>query len=134
MAADEFNPQDFGGQVFAENTPEGKPPRTWDFFLTILLGIVLLILAVIFEVLGFGLAVTTITCADSAVSCNYDFISAGSLITVVGIPVVTLAGVVLSVVWIARRKLSFVMPLIASLLVVALFLLGSWIVDLAVPA
>jgi len=131
--SDAFNPQDFGGKEFAENTPEGRPPRTWDFFLTIFLIFLLLVLAVIFEVLGLGLAVSTITCADSAVDCNYDFISAGSLIAIIGIPLVTLVGIVLAIVWIARRKVSFLMPLIASLLVVGVFLLGSWIVDLAVP-
>ncbi|CAN5159995.1 hypothetical protein BH11ACT4_BH11ACT4_07300 [soil metagenome] len=134
MARDEFNPQDFGGRVFAEDTPEGKPPRTWDFFLTIFLIFVLLVLAVIFEVLGVGLTVSTITCGDSAVDCNYQFISIGSLITIIGVPVVALVGIVLAVVWIARRKVSFLMPLIAAVLIVGVFLLGSWIVDLAVPA
>jgi hypothetical protein len=131
---DEFNEQDFGGQVFAENTPEGRPPRTWDFFLTIFLIFVLLVLAVIFEFLAVGLAVSTISCADSSAACNYSFISVGSLVAIVGVPLVTLAGLVLSVVWIARRKLSFLMPLIAAVLVVAVFLLGSLIIDLAVPA
>jgi len=130
--ADDAN-LDFGGKVFAEETPEGRPPRTWDFFLTIFLIFLLLVLAVIFEVLGLGLAVSTITCADSSVDCNYDFISAGSLIAIVGIPLVTLAGIVLAIIWIARRKVSFVMPLVAAILVVGLYLLGSWVVDLAVP-
>jgi hypothetical protein len=134
MANSQFNEQDFAGQVFAENTPEGKPPRTWDFFLTIFLIFVLLVLAVIFEFLGLGLAVSTIACADSSASCNYDFISVGSLIAIIGVPLVTLAGLVLSIVWIARRKLSFLMPLIAVVAVVGVYLLGSWIVDLAVPA
>ena len=124
---------DFGGKEFIENTPEGRPPRTWDFFLTIFLIFVLLVLAAIFEVLGLGLAVSTITCADSAAECNYTFISIGSLVAIIGIPLVTLAGIVLAIVWIARRKVSFLMPLIASVLVIGLFLLGSWLVDLAVP-
>jgi hypothetical protein len=129
---DEFNEQDFGGQVFAENTPEGRPPRTWDFFLTIFLIFVLLVLAVIFEFLAVGLTVSTIACADSS-ACNYDFISVGSLVAIIGIPLVTLAGIVLSIVWIARRKLSFLMPLIGAVVVVGVFLLGSVIVHLAVP-
>ncbi len=133
MADNPFNPQDFGGKTFAEDTPEGRPPRTWDFFLTIFLIFVLLVLAVIFFVLGLGLTVSTITCADSSVSCNYDLISGGSLTVLIGVPLVTLAGIILAVVWIARRKVAFVMPLIASLLVVGLFLLGSGIIDLAVP-
>ena len=133
MATDEFNPQDFGGKVFAEDTPEGRPPRTWDFFLTILLIIVLLVLAVVLEVLGLGITVSTITCADSSVDCNYTAISVGSLITIIGVPIVALAGIVLAIIWIARRKLSFVWPLAASVLVVGVFALGSLLVDLAVP-
>jgi hypothetical protein len=134
MADDPFNPQDFGGKTFTEDTPEGRPPRTWDFFLTIFLIFVLLVLAVIFFALGLGLTVSTITCADSSVSCNYDFISAGSLTVLIGVPLVTLAGIVLAIVWIARRKVAFLMPLVASVLVVGVYLLGSWIIDLAVPA
>lgn len=134
MSDNRFAGRDFVGQEFAENTPEGRPPRTWDFFLTIFLIFILLVLAVIFEVLAFSLAVSTITCADSSAACHYDLISAGSLIAIVGVPLVALVGIVLSIVWIARRKISFLMPLIASVLVVGVFLLGSWIVDLAVPA
>lgn len=134
MASEEFNIQDFGGKEFAENTPEGRPPRTWDFFLTIFLIFLLLVLSVIFEVLGLGITVTTISCADSSVACNYTLISIGSLITLIGVPVVALVGIVLAIVWIARRKVSFLMPLIASVLVVGLYVLGSWIVDIAVPA
>ncbi|MEO8094124.1 MAG: hypothetical protein ABI632_04230 [Pseudolysinimonas sp.] len=133
MSDTPFAGKDFVGKEFMENTPEGRPPRAWDFFLTIFLIFMLLVLTVIFEVLAIGLAVTTITCADSSVACNYTFISAGSLVAIIGIPVVALTGIVLSIVWIARRKVSFVMPLIASLLVVGLYLLGAWVVDLAVP-
>ncbi|MEP6481323.1 MAG: hypothetical protein ABJA94_04870 [Rhodoglobus sp.] len=133
MSDNPFAGRDFVGQEFAENTPEGRPPRAWDFFLTIFFIFILLVLAVLFEVLAAGLAVSTITCADSSIACNYTLISAGSLVALVGIPVVALAGIVLSIVWIARRKVSFVMPVIASALVVGLYLLGSWVVDLAVP-
>lgn len=118
---------------FTENTPEGRPPRTWDFFLTIFLLFLLLVLTAIFVVLGFGLGVSTITCADSNLSCNYDFISVGALLVLIGVPLVALAGVIVSVVWIARRKLSFPIALIACLLSVAVFAAGNWIVDLAVP-
>lgn len=134
MPDNQFAERDFVGQEFAENTPEGRPPRTWDFFLTIFLIFLLLVLAVIFEVLALGLAVSTITCADSSATCHYDLISAGSLIAIIGIPLVTLVGIVLSIVWIARRKISFLMPLVASLVVAGVYLLGSWVVGLGVPA
>jgi membrane protease YdiL (CAAX protease family) len=121
------------GEVPMEETKAGRPPRTWDFFLTIFLIFLLLVLAVIFVLLGFGLGISTLTCADSAQACNYTFISVGGLIAVIGVPGVAIAGIVLSIVWIARRKLSFIMPLAACILVILVYLLGSYIVDLAVP-
>ena len=119
--------------MFVENTPEGRPPRSWDFFLTIFFIFVLLVLTAIFVISALGFGVATIACADSSVECNYDFISFGALFVLFGVPIVALAGIVISVVWIARRKLSFWVPLVACLLSVGVFMLGSYIVDLAVP-
>ena len=124
---------DFGGKPFMENTPEGRPPRTWDFFLTIFLLFLLLALTVIFVVLGLGFGVATLTCADSNIECNYDFISFGALLVIIGVPVVALVGIIVSVVWIARRKRSFLVALIACVAAVGVFAVGSTIVDLAVP-
>jgi len=108
---------------------EGRtPPRTWDFFLTVFLLFVLLVLTAIFLGLGFGLSIITIACADSSGSCNGVAISAGTIIATVGPVVVALAGFVTSIVFIARRRLSFVVPLVACLAVVGLFTLGSWLV------
>lgn len=121
-------------EILIEDTEDGKPPRSWDFFLTVLLLFVLLVLAAIFLVLGFGLGVTTLTCADSNEECNYDVISLGSLIVFIGVPVVTLAGIITSVVFIARRKLSFLVALVSVLALVGVFVLGSWLVSLAVPS
>jgi hypothetical protein len=120
-------------EFFVEDTPAGRPPRSWDFFLTIFLLFLLLLLTGIFVVLGFGLGVTALPCADSSLACNYGVISAGTLIILIGTPLVAIAGIVVSVVWIARRKISFVIPLIACFVAVALFILGSYLVDLAVP-
>ena len=66
-------------------------------------------------------------------SCNDVVISIGTLLATLGTAVAALAGIVVSVVFIARRKVAFVVPLIASAAVVGLFLLGSWLVRLAVP-
>lgn len=118
---------------YVETTPEGRPPRSWDFFLTIFFIFMLLVLTAIFVVLGFAFGASTIGCADSDVQCNYDFISFGSLMVIIGVPAIALIGIVASVVWIARRKLSFWIPLVASLAAMGLFMLGSYIVDLAVP-
>ena len=130
---DEFNPQDFGGQVFAEDTPEGKPPRTWDFFLTIFLLFLLLVLTAIFLVLGLGLSVASLGCADSTDACNDTVIGAGTLLATFGVAIAALAGIITSIVFIARRRVSFVVPLVACLAVVGFFTLGSWLVRLAIP-
>ena len=112
---------------------ERKPPRSWDFFLTVFLLLVLLVLTAIFLVLGFGLGVATLTCADSAQACNDAVIGAGTLVATVGVAVVSLAGIITSVVFIARRRISFAVPLVTCLAIVGLFLLGSWLVRIAIP-
>lgn len=110
-----------------------KPPRSWDFFLTVFLLFLLLVLTGIFLVLGFGLSVASLGCADSGDSCNGLAVSIGTLLATAGTALVALAGIVTSIVFIARRRVSFVVPLVACLAVVGLFTLGSWLVRVAVP-
>lgn len=110
-----------------------KAPRSWDFFLTVFLLFLLLVLTAIFIVLGFGFGVATLTCADSSEACNDLVIGAGTLIVTLGTAVVALAGIITAVVFIARRRISFVVPLVACLAVIGLFLLGSWLVRSAIP-
>ena len=113
---------------------QNKPPRSWDFFLTVFLLFVLLVLTAIFLFLGLGLSVSALGCADSSQACNGVAISAGTLLATLGTAVVALAGIVTTIVFIARRKLSFVVPLVACLVVVGLFATGSWLVRVAVPS
>lgn len=120
-------------QEIIAQSEEEKPPRTWDFFLTVFLLFLLLVLTAIFVVLGFGLSVATLGCADSSENCNGIIISIGALLAIVGTSVVAVAAIITSVVFIARRRVSFVVPLVACLAVVGLFVLGSWLVRLAVP-
>lgn len=120
-------------EILIEETEDGRPPRSWDFFLTVFFIFMLLLLTGIFVVLGFGNGFATLSCGDSAESCNTTVISLGSLLAIIGAPLVAIAGIVVSVIWIARRKLSFWIPLAATALVVALFVVGSWLVDQAVP-
>jgi hypothetical protein len=120
-------------QEIVAETEEAKPPRSWDFFLTVFLLFLLLVLTAIFLFLGLGLSVSALGCADSSESCNGIVISVGTLLATVGTVVVALAGIITSVVFIARRKVSFLVPLVACLAVVGLFALGSWLVRLAVP-
>jgi len=121
-----------GPQYPAAMTPTARAPRSWDFFLTILLIAVLLVLAVIFVILGFGFGLSTIGCGDSAVACNLNQISFASLLVIIGVPGVTLISIIFSAVWILRRKLSFWIPLVGILVAIGLYVLGGYLVDLAV--
>lgn len=112
----------------------GKPPRTWDFFLTVFLLLMLVVMTAIFVVSGLGFGVATLGCADSAQACNDLAISVGALLAIVGTPIVAIAGIVVSVVWIARRKISSLVAVIAVLACAGVFMLGGWLVDLGVPA
>lgn len=120
-------------EILIEQTEEGRPPRSWDFFLTVFFIFMLLLLTGIFVVLGLGIGIATIGCADSSV-CNDVVIAAGRLLIIIGTPLVAIAGVVVSVVWIARRKHSFWVPLAATALVVGLFALGYQLVGLGMPS
>jgi hypothetical protein len=119
-------------EIIIEND-EQKPPRSWDFFLTVFLLFLLLVLTGIFLVLGLGLSVSALGCADSADDCNGIAFSAGTLLATAGTAVVALAGFVTTIVFIARRRMSFLVPLITCLAVVGLFFVGSWLVRVAVP-
>lgn len=109
-----------------------RPPRTWDFFLTVFLLFFLLVITVIFVITGLGYGVRTLGCADSALTCNDTAITVGALLAIVGTPIIAIAGVVLTAVWIARRRLSFIMPLAAIAAATLVFMLGGWLVDGAV--
>ena len=119
--------------VMVEEVSRDRPPRTWDFFLTVFLIFLLLVLTVIFMVNGLSYGIQTLSCADSDAQCNYDLISFGSLIVIIGAPLVAFVGIIMSIVWIARRKVSFPVTLVAVILSVGVFVLGSYIVDRAVP-
>lgn len=112
----------------------GKPPRTWDFFLTVFLLLMLVVMTAIFVVSGLGFGVTTLSCADSAQACNGLAISVGALLAIVGTPIVAIAGITVSVVWIARRRISSLVAFISVLVCAGVFMLGGWLVELAVPA
>ncbi|CAN5336298.1 hypothetical protein BH09ACT5_BH09ACT5_22190 [soil metagenome] len=120
-------------EEFVVQSEEERPPRSWDFFLTVFLIFLLLVLTAIFVFLGFGLSVSTLGCADSSADCNGLVISIGTLLAIAGTSVVAIASIVVAVVFIARRRVAFVVPLVGCLVVVGLFLAGSWLVRLAVP-
>jgi hypothetical protein len=120
-------------EIIIDPHEELPPPRTWDFFLTFFLLFVLVIITAIFMFSGFGLTLTTIGCGDSGGQCNSTVLSIGILTSIGGPAIIALAGIITTIVFIARRHRSFLVPLVSCLVSVGVFMLGSWLVDLAVP-
>lgn len=114
-------------------TTERSQPRTWDFFLTGLFVVVLLALTGIFIVLGLGLGFGALGCADSSVACNHTAIAIGGALVTFGTPLLALATIAVTVVFFAKRRITFVVPLIGVLAVTGAYLLGYFLVTQGVP-
>lgn len=120
-------------EIIIENPDELKPPRSWDFFLTVFLLFLLLAITAVFVISALGMSVATIGCGDSGGQCNTTVLSVGTLLALGGPVLIALAGTITTVVFIARRRRSFLVPLLTCVVSVGVFMLGSWLVDLAVP-
>jgi hypothetical protein len=110
-----------------------KQPRSWDFFLTTFLLLLLLVITGIFIVLGLGFGFTTLGCGDTG-ACNSTAISIGGQLATFGTPIIALAAIIVSVVFIARRKIAFWVPIAGILVVSGVYLLAAFLVGEAVPA
>jgi hypothetical protein len=115
-------------------TAERQQPRTWDFFLTGLLIVVLLALTGVYIVLGLGLGFGALGCTDSNAACNQTAITIGGALATFGTPVLALATIIVSAVFIAKRRIAFVVPLIGVLVVTGAYLFGAFLVSQAIPA
>ena len=112
---------------------EPKPPRSWDFLLTTALIFLLLALAGIFVVLGVGIGVATLGCHDAGAGCNTDVIGLSSQAIMFGSPVVALVAIVVSIVFISKRRVAFWVPIAGILVITGLHLAGAYLVGQAVP-
>lgn len=109
---------------------ERKQPRGWDFFLTSVFILVLLVLTGIFVTLGIGFGLNTLGCSGG---CDLDAIGIGAQVTTFGSPVVALIAIIVAVVFIARRKVAFWVPLVGILVIGGLYVLGAFLVSQGVP-
>ena len=109
------------------------PPRTWDFLLTVLLAVFMLILipVLFFTALSGGLF--NAVCSGSGAACNPDFISVGQLISIWAPAPIALVAIVWSIVRVLRRRIAFHVALIGLALMFAAFLLGQFIIELGIP-
>ena len=113
--------------------PDQTQPRGVDFLastvLIVLLGIISAILVVI-GVTSFG--AQAIACSDGA-GCNGGVITIGTQLVVIGLPLLTVATIVVTILRIVRRKLAFPVALIGIAVCVLLYVIASFLVGQSVP-
>jgi Family of unknown function (DUF6264) len=119
--------------IFAEPGAP-RPPRTWDFLLTLLLIIVSLVLSVAFAFAAIGFGVTSQACSAAATNCSETRVQIGQLICSFAPPAIALAAIVWSIVRVLRRKIAFVVMLVGLVAMSGAFLIGRLILDSGIPA
>ncbi len=110
----------------------GRPVRTWDLVLTI----VLLVLSGGFGLLMLAFAPLLAMASDGCVTgveCNGVQMTIGFWVAVIGPPLVTVVGIVAAIILLARRRVAFWVPLVASVLAFGVLFLGAVIVVGSVP-
>lgn len=112
---------------------ERKQPRSWDFLLTTMFILVLIVLTGIFMFGGFGLSVSTLGCADASQSCNERAITFAAQLATIGIPLVALAAIVVAIVFIAKRRVAFWVPAAGVVVVGIIYFVANFLVSEAVP-
>ena len=112
---------------------DAKQPRGGDFLgstaLVVLLGVLSAILVVI-GATSFG--AQAIACSDGA-GCNGDVITLGTQLVVIGLPLLTIATIVVTIVRIVRRKLAFPVVLVGILACVLVYVVAAFLVGQSVP-
>lgn len=100
-----------------------RPRRTWDLVLTIVLLLIAIGVALLASVFGvFLLAFGSDSCGARA--CNYDVMTTGMLVAMIGPWVPAVLALIASIVLLALRRLAFWVPLVSGALSIAALVLG----------
>jgi len=112
--------------------PARDPARVWDIVLTIVFLVLLPLAALAASYAGLFLAFAADACGSN--TCNTELMNVGLWSAVVSPWGVLLAGVVVSIVLLVKRRLAFWAPLTAMALMTALWFVAAAIVSLGVSA
>jgi hypothetical protein len=113
--------------------PDGTQPRGGDFLGSTALIVLLVVMSAILTVVAFtSFGAQAIACADFG-SCNAGVITFGTQLALIGIPLLTIATVVVTIVRIVRRKLAFPVVLIGITACVILYVVAAFLVTRSVP-
>lgn len=112
---------------------DARQPRGGDFLASTALVVLLAVLSAILVVIGVtSFGAQAIACSDGA-GCNDDVITLGTQLVVIGLPFITIATIVVTIVRVVGRKVAFPVPLIGIALCVLVYIVGAFLVGQSVP-
>lgn len=98
-------------------------PRTWDFLLTTIFVILMIVLAVVGVVVGLGMSFSTTLCAEDA-ACASPLTQWGTTISAFAPPVLAVLFTIICIVRVGQRRISFGFALLGLAMMIAALLLG----------
>jgi len=110
-----------------------QPPRTWDFLLTGLVIVLMLIMAVVLALSALSGGIFNAGCSNAAADCNLDLVSIGHQISLWAPSVVALVAIIWSIARVARRRIGVTVALIGLAAMLGVFFLGRLLIDLGIP-
>ncbi len=112
---------------------DGTQPRGGDFLGSTALIVLLVVVSTILVIVGFtSFGAQAIACSDVA-GCNRTVISFGTQLVLIGLPLLTIATVVVTIVRLMRRKVAFPVALIGIAACVIVYVIAAFLVGQAVP-
>jgi hypothetical protein len=113
---------------------DARQPRGGDFLgSTALIVLLVVVNAILVVIAATSFGAQAIACSDGA-GCNGDVITLGTQLVVIGLPLLTVATVVVTVLRIIRRKLAFPVPLIGIAVCVLVYVIAAFLVGQSVPS
>ncbi len=117
----------------ADAAPTKRPVIMWDLILTIVLLVVMIGVTLLASFLSFFLAFAGDSCG-SGITCDYDRMSTGMLIAMIGPLAVGMLALIASVIVLVLKRIAFWIPIVGIVLVVAVFVGGAALTASGVPA
>jgi hypothetical protein len=113
---------------------DAKQPRGGDFLgSTALIVLLVVVNAILVVIAATSFGAQAIACSDGA-GCNGDVITLGTQLVVIGLPLLTIATVVVAVLRLVRRKLAFPVPLVGIVISVLVYVIAAFLVGQSVPS
>jgi hypothetical protein len=116
----------------ADAPPSKRPLVMWDLILTIVLLVVMIGVALLASFLSFFLAFAGDSCG-SGITCDYDRISTGMLIAMIGPLAVGMVALIAAVIVLVLKRIAFWIPIVGIVLVIAVFIGGAALTASGVP-